>query len=285
MFNIDLGGLKKPATVLIKKISNAIGVIYEPRQIVRAAKAEVEAELIREESKIEITDLQHRAMHRLLGEEEKKQLNMESITKQAIPLLDENSSPEQVDDDWITNFFDKCRIVSNSEMQLLWSKVLAGEANFPGAFSKKTVNLLPDLDKGDAELFTRLCGFAWKLEKVTPLIFDNQADIYNRHGINFESLSHLDSLGLIQTGSFGVREVPKKLHVSYHERDVEITMPKDADNSLEIGKVLLTKAGQELAPVCGSLPIKGFFDFVYDKWAKQSYVPQRETEQGTPADG
>ena len=34
-----------------------------------------------------------------------------------------------MEEDWIANFFDKCRIVSDSEMQSLWARVLAGEAN------------------------------------------------------------------------------------------------------------------------------------------------------------
>jgi hypothetical protein len=33
---------------------------------------------------------------------------------------------------------------------------------------------------------------------VVPLVFDVKAEIYNREGINFGSLSHLESLGLLQ---------------------------------------------------------------------------------------
>jgi len=221
-------------------------------------------------------------MHRFLEEEARKQSNIEGITQKAIPLIEENASPEQVDDDWITNFFDKCRIISDEEMQLLWSKILAEEANSPGTFSRKTVNLLADLDKADAELFTQLCGFGWMIGNVVPLVYDVQAEIYNRYGINFNSLSHLESLGLIQfdnIAGFQRLGLPKKFQVFYYGRPVEITMPKESDNTLKLGKVLLTKAGQELAPVSSSQPIEEFFDFVYDKWAKQSYVPKRETEQ------
>lgn len=73
-------------------------------------------------------------------------------------------------------------------MQSLWSRVLAGEANQPGAFAKRTVNLLADLDKEDAILFVQLCGFGWMIGNVVPLI---QASIYNDLGINFNTLSHL----------------------------------------------------------------------------------------------
>lgn len=157
-----LGNLTKPATVLVKKISDAVGGIFKPYQIVRVAKAEAEVRRIHAESAIQLTDLHRRAMHRFVEEEAKKQSNIESITQDALPLLEAESVPEDVSGDWITNFFDKSRIVSDKEMQGLWSRVLAGEANAPGAFAKRTVNLLADLDKEDAVLFKKLCGFGWK---------------------------------------------------------------------------------------------------------------------------
>ncbi len=174
---IDLGNLSEPATVLVKKISNAVGGIFKPWQIVRIARAEAEAERIRAKSQIQITDLHKRAMHRFLEEEAKKQSNIEGITERALPLLESKSSPENVKDDWITNFFDKCRSISDDDMQQLWSRVLAGEANSPGAFSKRTVNLLGDLEKNDAELFMRLCGFGWIIGNIVPLVFDTQNEM------------------------------------------------------------------------------------------------------------
>src|SRR5712692_1338799 len=168
----NLGDLTKPATVLIEKISDAVGGVFKPFQIVRVAKAEAEAELIHARAQIQVSDLQRRAMQRFLVEEAKRQSNIESITQKALPLLDEKASPQNVEDDWITNFFEKSRIISDEQMQRLWSGVLAGEANSPGTFSKRTVNLLADLDKGDAELFMRLCSFDWVIvDEVVPLVY------------------------------------------------------------------------------------------------------------------
>lgn len=63
---------------------------------------------------------------------------MEQISTQALPLLEEKSNPDAIEDDWVTNFFDKCRLISDKEMQSLWSKVLAGEANAPEKYSTRT---------------------------------------------------------------------------------------------------------------------------------------------------
>lgn len=283
----NLGDLSKPATVLIEKISDAVGGIFKPYQIVRVAKAEAEASRIQAESQIQITDLHKRAMRRFFEEEAKKQFNIEAITQKALPLLEENSKPQNVADDWITNFFDKSRIVSDGDMQQLWSRILAGEANAPGTFSKRTVNLLADLDKGDAEMFMRLCGFCWVIGNLTPLVFDLKLEMYLRRGISFDSLAHLESLGLVRfdnIGGFLRLGLPKNVKVFYYGKSVNLALPADKDNQMILGRVILTRAGQQLAPVCGSKPVEGFFDFVYDRWAGQSLVPKRETEQAAPTD-
>jgi hypothetical protein len=231
---INLGELSKPATVLIEKISDAVGGIFKPYQIKRIAKAEAEAQLIDAETQIQITDLHRRAMHRFVEEEAQKQANIENITAESLPLLEDNSAPDNVDDDWITNFFDKCRIVSDQEMQQLWSRVLANEANSPGTFSRRTVNLIADLDKQDAELFTELCRFGWMIGEVAPLVYDIQHDIYNKHGIHFTSLQHLESLGLVQfngLASFSRPGLPKNFAVLYYGSPVALTMPKDQETS------------------------------------------------------
>lgn len=252
--------------------------------MVRIAKAEAETERIRAESQIQVTDLHRRAMHRFFEEEAKKQSNIEAITQESLPMLQDRSTPENVEDDWIANFFDKCRIVSDQDVQRLWSKVLAGEANSPGSFSKRTVNLLADLDKSDAELFTNLCGFGWMIGSVAPLIFNAEDEIYNRHGIDFSNLIHLESIGLLQfsglTG-FQKTKLPKRFAVSYYGTVVELTLPQDANNMLAVGKVLLTHAGLDLASVCDSRPVEGFFEFVYDKWVAQSYIPNRVAGSGS----
>jgi hypothetical protein len=215
---VNLGDISKPADTLIKKVSKAVGGFYAPYQIRRIAKAEAEAAIIKAQTEIEITDLHRRAMHRFIEEEAQRQQNIESIMSKALPQLSEKSNPDAVEDDWVTNFFDKARIVSDQEMQTLWGRVLAGEANAPGTYSKRTVNVLGYRDKKDAELFQALCSFGWLVGTFTPLVFDARATIYNDHGLNFNTLTHLDSIGLVQFNNLsGFRRIglPKTFPVFY----------------------------------------------------------------------
>ncbi len=279
-----LGELSKPATVLIEKVSDAVGGICKPWQIVRVAKAEAEAERIQAQSQIEITDMQRRTMHRFLTEEVKKQTNIEGITAKALPLLSDDSSPQDLQDDWIANFFEKSRIVSDEIMQSLWARLLAGEANMPGSFSRKTVNIISDLEKRDAELFTNLCGFNWNIGDLFPLVLDLNLGFYEKRGLNYESLAHLEVLGLVkmnQVSEFSRIHLPKYLVFSYFGRRVKITLPKDNENDMRLGKVLFSQAGKELARVCTSSPVEGFFEYVLSAWRNQSYLIDVEPQQSS----
>ena len=104
---VNLGKFSKPVNTLIEKISDAIGGIFEPWQIRRIARAEAEADEIRTVSQIKTTEMQRRAVIRLITEEGKKQENIESITRKAIEGVKEDARPQDIENDWIANFFDK----------------------------------------------------------------------------------------------------------------------------------------------------------------------------------
>jgi len=272
---INLGKLSKPATVLIEKISEAVGGVFKPYQIIRVAKAEAEAERIGAEAQIQISDLQRRAFHRWLDEEAKKQHNIEEITSQAIPLLEEKSQPDKIENDWIANFFDKCRLISDTQMQQLWSSVLAGEANSPGSYSKRTINFLSTMDKADAELFIRLLTFGWFIGFTVPLIYRLEDPIYAKHGIYFSNLCHLESIGLIQfnqTSGYLRQGLPQKYIASYYSRPFELQFKAEAGNKMNIGKVMLSKTGEQLARICGSQPDQEFYEYVISKWKQLGYI-------------
>lgn len=278
---IDIGKLSKPADTLIKKISSAVGWVFEPYQITRIAKAEAKADLIRAESSIQITDLHRRAMHRFVEEEAKKQENMEAITSKALPLLNEKSAPSEMDNDWIANFFEKARLTSDSEMQDLWARILAGEANCTGSFSKRTIQFVASIDKREAELFQTLLCFSWNIGFLTPIVFDINDPIYKTKDIDFRALTDLDSIGLVRFDNFAgfaYNNTHETITTSYFGRPLELTIKPQEDNELHLGKILLTQTGKELAPICITKPIEGFFEYVMDKWKKHT---QQETGSGS----
>lgn len=284
---INLGEISKPATVLIEKISDAVGGIAKPWQIKRVARAEADAALIEANARVQVTEIEQRALIRMVKEEGKKQENIESITAQALPHLKDDAKPEAVEQDWLTHFFDRCRLISDEQMQTLWSSILAGEANAPGSFSKRTIELVSTLDKADAALFSNFCSFVWMFGAPSPLIYDIENEIYRSSGITFESMNHLESLGLISfNGISGYQRqgLPKKFLLHYYGEPVVVEMTQDNDNFMDMGSAFLSRAGIELVRIVTAKPIPNFKAYVIKKWQESGYTVAALSQQGTTND-
>ena len=186
------------ATALVNKIADALGWTLQPLQIIRTARAEAVAAEIRARADQEAQDLIQRAATRALSEEIVQQEIIEHIIAKAISGLEDSATPDKIDNDWLANFFAKSRITSDEEMQNTWARILAGEANNPGSFSRKTVNLLADLDQQDAWAFSLICNYAWHVREIPlPLIYDLNHPTYADSRLHNGVCSHLDNLGLI----------------------------------------------------------------------------------------
>ncbi len=272
---INLGDIGKPFTdfgiKIIEKISDAIGGFFRPHQMKRVAHAESEIALQKAEIEIQIEDLKRRTIDRRLAEDMKQQQNIEGIIRKSLPHVKSESDPQKMDDDWIAHFFDKSRLVSDEEMQLLWAKILAEETNIPGRFSKRTLNLVSELSKEDASRFADLCRFCWTIgeqphHNLVALIFDTDDIIYRKNNIGLGVLANLDSMGLLK-----LHDNPKVLNIptdkcpaSYFGQNLLL----DQSESIHIpaGYVILSEIGQQLFPISNAKPVEGFFEYVKDKW-------------------
>ena len=78
---INLGDISKPVTLLIEKVSNAIGVLYEPQRIRKQAEAEAEAEKIKALASIELNEIQQRAVDRFVDTGTEKRENPETLQR------------------------------------------------------------------------------------------------------------------------------------------------------------------------------------------------------------
>ncbi len=258
---VGTGNVSKSATALIEKISDAIGMVYGPIHRTREAKAKAEVK------KIEmLAELEQSVIAWKIQEAIKERENIKAITDQSANRLTEQAKPEEMDNDWIKYFFDKCRLVSDKEMQGLWSNILSGEANAPGTYSKRTLNLVSSLDKKDANLFTVLCNFAILYENnhLLPLILNIDDEIYSKAGLTFGHLTHLESIGLIKfnhTIDFAILKRPKVQICNYYGTKFKFTLRKDSDNKLDIGQVILTESGEQLAPIGGSKMNSEFIEY------------------------
>ncbi|MFK0314394.1 DUF2806 domain-containing protein [Pseudomonas sp. NPDC090233] len=281
---INFGDISKPATVLIEKISSAVGIVFEPHRVKRMARAEAEADRIRALARFELSDIENRAIERFVAQEARKQENIESIATQAAEALPDNAEVSEIEEDWITHFFKHCDTVSDKQMQSLWARLLSSEATKPGTYSKRTVDFISTMNKSEAELFSNLCTFVWKIGEPAVIIKDLSHEAYNKKKINFINLKHLDSIGLISfepASGYINKCSTSHIDVSYYDQKLRLGLKKDV-TKISIGAALLTTVGKELFSLCRPEPDPDHLQYMIETWSKEgitvSKLSTREAE-------
>ncbi|WP_157807288.1 DUF2806 domain-containing protein [Hymenobacter chitinivorans] len=243
----------KAGLALIEKCSEAMGGLLKPWQIVRMAKAEGQASIIKAEADEAIKELALRTQNRLIAQGMQEQQNIETTILKSLPNLQESATPEYIDQDWLAHFFDKTRLVSNEQMQDLWAQVLAGEANAPGCYSRRTIEFLSTMSQQEAMWFRQACSFIWKDLDTQQLyvIADLSQEEPLPTGITVENFKHLADIGLFTIAAFGANVTPYYLNkpsVRIENNDVRLEVK--ALVALPVGDAQMTNIGRELYTIC-----------------------------------
>src|SRR5258706_4085687 len=183
-----------------------------------------------------------------------------------------------MEDDWVMNFFDKCRLVSDEKMQAIWSKILSGEANSPGQFAERTVNIVGGLEKFEVELFSALCRFVIHVAERDEVVVINEKDpIYSQAGITFGILNHLADIGLIQFGIASLfYEVNQTNRILYFDQMLDLSFPPGRKCTLNLGQATLSLSGAQLLSLMTQLkPVDGFIEYLGEFWKKHGITLAR----------
>lgn len=203
----------KPLEKLIDVISKGVGTIYKPRAIRKEAEArsyEIEiverakAKAIAEGKEIDAA-VYERIQERMLHQETKRQLNIDNVSQIAAEQLsqEETVSEEPVDEDWSTRFFNIIEDISDEEMQNLWGRILAGEVKQPKSYSLRTLELLKNLSKNEADIFTKVANFAIKSGNEYFLFKGKDQNLLKeKYRIAYNDIALLTEIGLLQPGTF-----------------------------------------------------------------------------------
>ena len=206
-------------------------------------------------------------------------MNLCQIIDKAHAKRGQSSTSFRVESGWLLNFLDKCKTVSDDEVQELWASILAEESDTPGSFSQLTVNSLENFGKRDAESFISLCRFVCDVNsEPIPFIQNANHEIYRQNGIDSETLDHLSSLNVIETisalgGSRGVtrQSAPRinageSITIIYFDEKLEyVNAGKDQD-TLGIGSIAFTSFGKELLEICEKKKVDGFYEYLKNNW-------------------
>jgi hypothetical protein len=147
------------------------------------------------------SSIEERTKERLNFQETKKQLNIENVTTIAAEELknDQSITDEPLNNDWITRFFGIVEDISDEEMQGLWGKILAGEIKKPNSYSLRSLELLKNLTKHEAETFIKVGKFAFIFAKRSFIYYpSNDKLFFKMTSLTFSDILLLDEIGLIQ---------------------------------------------------------------------------------------
>lgn len=91
--------------------------------------------------------------------------------------------------------FDRCRHVSDEDMQALWATLIAG-ANNPGSFSTRAVDIVATLDKRDLGLIAEAAKFCISGKDYGQIIYRIPEYLFSK-GLTFEKLIELENMGIL----------------------------------------------------------------------------------------
>jgi hypothetical protein len=279
----------------LEKLADTVRFVIElgagPERIRKWAKGKAEAEIIQTEGRLKQEALEARADERLMKEKIRRQHNIESITGEGVKALPppEQISREPVSQDWIARFYHECQDISDEQMQQIWGRILAGEVATPGTFSPRTLSVVRDLTKDDANLFLKVCEFVWYIPGASfvPVIDDTDLPIVVDAGLNFSRLLHLATLGLIEFGEamsgYGLKKPLTEVAVTYCGAVHRLKSVDGSPRRLRFGRVVLTDVGQQLLRISNAQGADDIRKAALETWKQQGWIEVEETTAEPPS--
>ena len=266
---VATAGLSSRAPELLDRVGKALGWVMEPWQAERIAIAEARGQALGDLQRLAIYE---EAGLRSLGEQLMKERNLVAVASEAVRLVNDSAQPEKIGTDWIANFYAKCQLTSEPEMRSLWAKILAGEANTPGSFSKRTVNLVAELDKTDAENFTKAATFVVQMKEPILFVRNAYTPFYNQAGVNQNMLLRLQDAGLLSSdgfNGFSLHNPGEIVTFSYFDKQVKFTATTGPHSKhFDFSIFMLTTTGKELVPICGAVERPDFIAYLIEMFNK-----------------
>ncbi len=244
------------------------GIQYNENGVVVTSPKELPADYI----ELSTPTLEERTQSRIDHREAQKQLNLENVTAYAAEqLLNEQPvTDEPIDEDWKTRFFNIAEEVSNDEMQALWGRILAGEIKKPKSFSLRTLELLRNLSKEEAECFIKFGQLAITSNTTSFILnFKNEKLLEEKYHLTFANRLLLEELGLITANDlrFLVQETREhKSQAVFRIGNVCVVAEKEENiPQQQIPVLVFTKIGQELLQLIETKPELDYIQLLASK--------------------
>lgn len=222
--------------------------------------------------------IEERTEKRLEYQETKRQLNIESVTGYAAEDLknEKEVTDEPIDEDWATRFFNIVEDISNEEMQALWGRILAGEIKKPKTYSLRTLEVLRNLSKKEAEIFLKFARLNIKTSGISFILnFKNEKLLEEKYNLNFNDRLLLEELGFLTANDLQItlsKTDKEPADIYFTLGNILVSLKKPANQPQQQLQVLIfTKIGQELLKLVSDTPDLDYAQLLASKLRKDGY--------------
>lgn len=199
--------------------------------------------------------LKQRAGRRLYAEELNKQQNIEDVVQRADNIMQSepvnNEMQEEADQGWIEDCLDGAGRTYNDNLKDYWAKLLAGEIERPGTYSKRTVAFMKSLSQKDAERIRNMCQYVMYSEKKEASIFQYDEEMYR-----FDEIRFLMELRLLDSQSFIVKKYKfdkGEGYMGFYHGDVGFLIKVKKPN-YDLPIYAFTELGMEVLSIIDDMP-------------------------------
>lgn len=194
--------------------------------------------------------------------------NFLKIAKKADELYAEMEHNKETDIqhnfDWFMRFYEIVGNISDEKVQDIWAKIMAGEINNPNSYSLKTIDILKNIGKQEAELFSNVLSCC--VSTGFNIFLPNYDDYLEKCGITYSQIMLLNEIGLAYNDASIVWNVSvsnqEKILFVNNRRIVTFKSKNDDTIKIQIKQFPLTEVGKELATLTNyTLSDFKFIDF------------------------
>lgn len=228
-----------------------------------------EIELMDQVMKSDSISLEHKALLTAqIKSGAKKFYNQLKILDIAIDKLEnKNATVIDVNKDWINDFWEKAKNISDEKNQYIWGNVLS--FNFTeGCCTKTLLNALYLLDKKKMHNFDIIRKFTFRhatdLYRIYSCIYITEdKNFYHKNGLYRFSIDELMRIGLIEYNWDNEYTLPtKKISLKYDNRTIQM----NSNKKIKYGNVRYTSDGSILFHAISPLSDMNYFEYCIEKW-------------------
>lgn len=228
-----------------------------------------EIELIDQIMSSDAVSLEHKAfLTAYIKNGAKKFYNQLKILDIALDNLETQSNKiVSVDKDWINDFWEKAKNISDKDNQTIWANILS--FNFiEGCCTKTLLNALYLLDKRNMYFFDTVRKFSFKhvtdVNRIYSCIFfTDDSDVYKNYGLYRFAIQQLAILGLVEFDWSDEFRLPTTdIELIYGTQKVRLNSYRKA----QYGNVRYTSDGALLFRALSPIEDMNCFEYCLEKW-------------------